>query len=196
MYKLVPVVKLKHFPTDSIRLINLLCRPVNGALFFSPQNVKNYFSNYKIFPTKTILNGQNYCILETQNYKLSYCLGTFFQKKNRVQPLASNLMGWMAGFSALSHWKCIEIKAVSSLPLSCWINQLAWGILCAVLAPWPFHFKTFVYVPPSAWSIAAYLSIVMSHDSRIKSYLLLMSSISNKDTCASPLPKYHLPCGN
>lgn len=105
MYKLVPVVKLKHFPTDSIRFINLLCRPVNGPLFFSPQNVKNYFSNYKIFPTKTVLNGQNYCILETQNYKLSYCTATFFfvSKKNRVQPLPSNLVGLVTGFGTLSH---------------------------------------------------------------------------------------------
>lgn len=70
MYKLVPVVKLKHFPTDSIRFINLLCRPVNGPLFFSPQNVKNYFSNYKIFPAKTVLNGKNYLRLGTQIHKL------------------------------------------------------------------------------------------------------------------------------
>lgn len=140
MYKLVPVVKLKHFPTDSIRFINLLCRPVNGPLFFSPQNVKNYFSNYKIFPTKTVLNGQNYCILETQNYKLSYCPGTFFQKKNRVQPLPSNLMGLVTEFSALSHWKCTEIKKRSSFLLSYCINQLAWGILCIFLDPQLFHF--------------------------------------------------------
>lgn len=116
MYKLVPVVKLKHFPTDSIRFINLLCRPVNGPLFFSPQNVKNYFSNYKIFPTKTVLNGQNYCILETQDYKLSYCAGTFFIKKNRTQPLPSNFMGFVSGFAALSQRKCTEIKKRSSVP--------------------------------------------------------------------------------
>lgn len=81
MYKLVPVVKLKHFPTDSIRFINLLCRPVNGPLFFFLKNVKKYFLHYKIFPRKTVLNGQNYCALETQNYKLSYCAGTFFPKE-------------------------------------------------------------------------------------------------------------------
>lgn len=144
MYKLVPVVKLKHFPTDSIRFINLLCRPVNGPLFFPPQNVKNYFFNYKIFPTKTVLNSQNYCILETQHYKLSYCPGTFFSKKNRVQPLASNLMGLVTGFSALSHWKCTEIKTRSSLPLSSWINQQARGVLCVDLALQPFHFKSLV----------------------------------------------------
>lgn len=169
MYKLVPVVKLKHFPTDSIRFINLLCRPVNGPLFFSPQNVKNYFSNYKIFTTKTVLNGQNYCVLETQNYKLSYCAGTFFlPKKNRVQPLTSNLVGLVNGFSALSHWKLTYIKKRSYFPMSSWTNLLAWGILCMFLTPQIFHLETFADMPPSAWSVAAYQSIVMFHGSWVK----------------------------
>lgn len=170
MYKLVPVVKLKHFPTDSIRFINLLCRPVNGPLFFAPppQNVKNYFSNYKIFPTKTVLNGQNYCILETQHYKLSYCSGTYFPKKNRVQPLARSLMGLATGFSALSHWKCTEIKTRSLLPLSSWINQQARSVLCVVLPLQPFHFKTLVEVPPSLPEVWELISPSRHGGSRIK----------------------------
>lgn len=87
-------------------------------------------------------------------------LAPFFPKKNGVQPLASNLMGLVTRFRVLSHWKCSEIKTRSSLPLSSWINQQAWGVLCVFLARQPFHFKTLVCVPPSARNVQAYQSIL------------------------------------
>lgn len=69
-------------------------------------------------------------------------------------------MGLGTRFRALSHWKCSEIKTRSSLPLSSWINQQAWGVLCVFLARQPFHFKTLVHVPPSARNVQVYQSIL------------------------------------